>query len=326
MQRGKEAKKQRKTMHLCTYAPMRLSTIYYLLFTLLSMPCFSLDLDTSIDDEIRKNYNPNKIEEDMELPALPKIFNEVSNQNSKPLANKSLQPKTNYSQPQPQPQAQAQAQAHAQTPNLQPLPAKYSKPFAAKTSYATLKKGTKIPLILNNNISDGTRKGTKISLISRYPVTTTYFTIPAGTIFYGEILDSHRPQLTGNGGLLVLNINKFVVDNQIYSIDSDVTNANYKKIFFNNIKGKRKYINSTFKSMRPGFRYLGKMASVSGNLMQRGSTIILAPFSLALGTLVAAGNVFISPALGLFHKGGSIGLKNGTPVEIVLLEDVFIYK
>ena len=43
-----------------------------LLFTifLISAQCLAFELDTSIDDEIRKNYNPSAIENS--LPALPK--------------------------------------------------------------------------------------------------------------------------------------------------------------------------------------------------------------------------------------------------------------
>lgn len=37
----------------------------------LSVPVMALELDTSVDDEIRRNYNPSKLEQT--LPALPKV-------------------------------------------------------------------------------------------------------------------------------------------------------------------------------------------------------------------------------------------------------------
>ncbi len=36
-----------------------------------ALPAFALELDTSVDDEIRRNYNPSKLEQT--LPALPKV-------------------------------------------------------------------------------------------------------------------------------------------------------------------------------------------------------------------------------------------------------------
>ena len=39
---------------------------------ILLQPCIALELDLSVDDEIRKNYNPSKLELDA-LPPLPSI-------------------------------------------------------------------------------------------------------------------------------------------------------------------------------------------------------------------------------------------------------------
>lgn len=279
------------------------------------MSCYALDLDTSIADDIRKNYNPNKIEEDLNLPSLPKILNE-NQPEIKPVSRKQTSPKS-----------PVRVEAQVQKNTLQSIPNINKKQsFQQKTNYATISKGSKIRLALNTNISDKSRRGTKISFTSKYPVTTTYFTIPAGTVFYGEIADSHRPQLSGNGGLLVLNVNKFVIDGQVYAIDSKVTKANYKKIFFNNIKGKRKYLSSMFKATRPGFRYCGKMMSVTASLAKDGSTFILTPFPLVLGVGVVGGNVILSPIMGLFKKGDPIAIKDGSDFEIVLMQDLFIYK
>lgn len=280
------------------------------------MPLYALDLDTSIDDDIRKNYNPNKIEDDLNLPSLPKILNDNQPKNIKPIS------KTTQTTSKLTPQVKAQVQQN----NLRQIPNIKKPQTTQKTSYATISKGSKIRLAINNSISDSTRRGTKLSFVLRYPVTTTYFTIPAGTVFYGEILNSHRPQFSANGGLIVLNINKFVIDNQVYSINTTVTNANGKRIFFNNIKGKRKYIRSAFKSMKPGFRYMGKMAGISGDLIRSGSTAILSPFSLAIGVVTAAGNVIISPALALFYKGDHIYVKEGSNLEVKLVQDLFIYR
>lgn len=294
-----------------------------LIFNLLNAPIFALELDTSIDDDIRRNYNPDKIEKDLSLPTLPKILNEPQNTVKPTVVQTSTQPslsvlkQVNYAKT---PRIEAKIQQKKPASKVT-----YQQNLPQRTSYATLIKGTKVRLRLLNNLSDRTRRGTTLSFVSTYPITTTYFTIPTGTIFYGTVAESHRPQLSGNGGLIVLNINRFVINDQEYSINSEVTKASSKKIFFNTIKGKRKYINSVFKSMKPGVNFMWKMAKVSGNLARGGSSIILSPFSLALGVLTAGGNVIISPALALFYKGDSIYFKEGCNFEIVLIQDVFIY-
>ncbi len=276
-------------------------TIYYLIFTMLSMPALAWELDTSIDDEIRKNYNPSKLEEEQALPALPKIINST-----------------------PAQQKTSPATSSATKPSLKPANNKTIGQIP-KGSFATIKEGTKIRAKLLNSVSDRTKRGTQIEFVSRYPVSTTYFTIPMGTIFRGEIVRSHRPQFGANGGLIVIKVKSIILDDNIKPIDGNITEVNYKKVFFNNIKGKQKYLSSMFNSMKPGFNFLRKMTRVSGNLITDGSSAILSPFSMGLGILAATGNVAISPVIAVFHKGGSIYLPAGSQVEIKLTQDVFIY-
>jgi len=253
-----------------------------LIFNLLCLPVLALDLDASVDDEIRKNYNPEKIEEDFVLPSLPRIINE--------------------------PQLQSK-QAISKT---------------SKETYTIIKKSTKINVKLLSGISDRTRKGTQLTFISKYPISTTGYTIPMGTVFQGEIIQSHKPQLSGNGGLIVISINSVILNNEVHPLNAYVTEANFKKIFFNNIKGRRKYINSMFTSMKPGVHCFKHMWAVGDNLAGDGSSIILIPFALALGVTAVAGNILISPVLALFYKGDSVYLRDGSNFEIKLAQDLFI--
>lgn len=279
--------------------------ILILAINLLCLPVIALDIDPSIDDEIRKNYNPNKSEEDMGLPSLPKVLNESSS-NIKPVVNQ-----------------QQMSSASLQKVNC-------SKPALRKASlykeqnFAILKQGTKIKVKLLNNVSDKTKRGTAVSFISLYPVTTTYFTIPMGTVFKGEVFNSHKPQLAGNGGLIVIKVNSVILNNQVKSIDACVTRANSRMIFFNNIKGKRKYLKSVVKSMKPGKHFFGKMMRVTAELASQGSAAILTPFSVAAGVIALGGNVIAAPVVGLMYKGGSISISEGSCFEIKLLQDVFI--
>ncbi len=290
------------------------------------IPVFAFNLDTSIDDDIRKNYNPSKLEEDMALPSLPKILNEKSEENIHPIKQistpKIQQPQQAASKPQVKPSTQAQAPV---LPQVKYSQATQSAIKIGDGSYATLKSGTKIKVKSLTNISDKSRKGTKVKFVSKYPVTTTYFTIPMGTIFNGEIVNSHTPQLSGNGGLIVMNIDSMIINGATQPLNANIVKANNKKIFSNNIKGKRTYAKNLVKSIKPGRHFFCKMMRVTGNLANDGSSIILTPFSVLAGTIALGGNVFASPVLALFSKGGSISIHEGSDFEIKLLQDVFIY-
>lgn len=317
MQRGKEAKKQRNiktlsAMHLCIYASLRLFTIYYVLFAICS-PAFALEFDTSIDESIRKNYNPTKIEQDMALPTLPKIINE----------NSMKQP-ADAARPQPQ---EALKPISKNEINIKAYPAVYKQSVskASGGEYAVLKKGTKIRVKLLTNISDRTKKGTRVNFVSKYPVSTTYFTIPMGTVFKGEVIKSHKPQFAGNGGLIVLKIDSAEIKSKTQPINAYVTKANSKKIFFNNIKGKRKYGKSMLKAAKPGVSFFKKMMRVTVNLAQDGSSIVLTPFSTIIGSVTLASNIIVAPAVAVFYKGNAINIPAGSDFEIKLSEDMFIY-
>ncbi|MDD3435893.1 MAG: hypothetical protein PHC64_01945 [Candidatus Gastranaerophilales bacterium] len=281
---------------------MKKFLISFLIVNFLVMPVLALEFDTSLDDKARRNYTPDKIEDNMALPALPKILDltdEPVLKNTKPVSNKnsvkSIGIEKNFS--------------------LKP-----------EQNYAVLRKGTKVRLKLLNNISDLTQKGTKITFVSTYPVTTTYFTIPMGTIFKGEIMNSHGPQFSGNGGLIVVKITSMVLNGEIQPVNASVVKADSKMIFLNNIKGKRKYLTSMVKSTKPGLQFFRKMLKVTGNLVNDGSSIILTPFSLAVGVLAAGGNIIVSPALAMFYKGSPIFINSGSEFEVKLLQDTFIYK
>lgn len=286
---------------------MKKSLISIIILNLLCMPVFALQFDTSIDDEIRRNYNPSKLEEDVALPALPKILTE------KPTTIKTVSQTTKPIQTQKINQIKKSAQIQNTPQNQQ------------QGIYAVLHQGTKFRVKLLSSVSDRSKKGTKVSFVSRYPVSATYLTIPSGTHFYGEIVESHRPQLSGNGGLIAIKVNSLVLGDGTHPIDAYVTEANFKKVFFNNIKGQRRYIKSMFKSMKPGGEFFKKMWMATGNLMQDGSTIIITPFSFACGALAVAANVATSPVLALFYKGDSIYLREGSDFEIELSQDVYIY-
>ncbi|MBS4760051.1 MAG: hypothetical protein KHX03_05085 [Clostridium sp.] len=196
-----------------------------------------------------------------------------------------------------------------------------------KNSYV-VPKGKKFKVRLAQSISSNTPEGTRISFKSVYPETSRYITIPTGTIFKGRITDSHPPYITGNGGLIVINVDQMIYNGRAYEIDAKVSVANGKRIFFNNIKGKRMYFQSIPKAMRPGTKFFKKMWRVTCNLAKNesGVEIILTPFSLITGTLVYAVNLVASPVLAIFYKGKSITIPADSQFTIQLREDVHILK
>lgn len=254
----------------------------------------AFELDTSVDDEIRKKYNPSKLEQDMALPALPKILkNNISKDEYAPTNTKA---------------------------NI--TPANYS---VADSSFVRLKKGTRIRLKLINSVADSTRKGTKLSFSSVREVKIRHYTIPAGTVFKGYVVNSHKPQLSGNGGLIVININSLIINDEVQPISAKVVKANSKHIFRNKIKGKRTYIKSVIASAKPGFRFYHRMVQVSTRYVHRTAGVVVTPLSLASGIVVLGGDVIASPVISLFKKGGSISLREGSEIEVKLVQDVFVY-
>lgn len=328
-----------------------LFAIYYLIFTISSMPIYALELDTSVDDYIRKNYNPNKIEEDMQLPALPKILNEKDSGDIVPINSKpnltpikkpevverpaikaQIQPKTQV-ETAPQPQIQKQVQIQKQAEAKTQLPSREYTQEEQETikqyspeRFATLKFGTKIRVRGLNAVSDKTRKNTVLTFVTTRSVTTTYLTLPTGTVLKGEVVESHRPGLTANGGLIKIRIFAIILNGHSQQIEGCITRANTKKIFLNNIKGKRQYMSSMIKSTKNGRHFFKKMLRVTAYLASDGSSIIIAPFSLIAGVLGVAANVLSAPVLAVFYKGGSISINEGSDFEIKLLQDVYIYK
>lgn len=254
----------------------------------------AFDIDTSVDDDIRKKYNTKKIENDL-LPPLPdNLKNDVP-----------LKSKENFSKP----------------ITLKEVKTTYK----TKGQQITLKRGTKFTVRLTSGISDRLSVGTKIYFRLAKPIKTKYFSLPENTRFVGIIVDSHTPQISGNGGLLVIKVDNVIINGRTQEINAKVTKVNYKNIYFNNIKGKRTYLNSVAKSIKPGKRFYDKMWAKTKKLAGDSVTVIFSPFTLLTGVVVIGVNVMGSPIFAMFSKGGSISIPANSPFELKLLEDTTIY-
>lgn len=283
-----------------------ISTIF-IIFMLLATPVFALELDTSVDDEIRRTYDPSKLEQT--LPDLPKTS--PTQASKTPKSNPSTPPKTTPVVPDAKPQIGVKKFDNEY---------KYDKSTAIR-----IKKGTKFRVKSNSVISDYLREGAKVSFSSIKPVTQRYITVPEGTKFTAIVEDSHQPQMSGNGGLVVLMVDSITVNGQTRSVHGKITKANMKKIFFNNMKGKRSYWKGVANQVDKGENFYKKTRRTSSKLADNPVGILISPIPVLTGMVVYAVNFAGSPLFALWSKGGRISIPAGSEFEIKLLEDVYLY-
>lgn len=278
--------------------------------------CFAFELDTSVDEEIRRNYNPSALEQN--LPTLPRTspnqFQSSTSKTTNTAGNKTgSTPSVPKSQPISQP-SKPQLVIKKMENDY-----KYDKSTAIR-----IKKGTKFRVRSNCVISDYQREGTRVSFTSIKPVTQRYITINEGTRFNGVVENSHLPQYSGNGGLIVLLVDGMVVNGSTKSIHAKITKANLKRVFFNNIKGKRGYIKGVSRQVDKGENFYKKTRRTSAKLADNPVGIIISPIPTIAGMAVYAVNFVGSPIFAIWAKGSRISIPAGSEFEIKLLEDVYL--
>lgn len=279
---------------------------------LFSSHCFAFELDTSVDEEIRKNYNPSALEQN--LPALPKTAPSQS------ATIKTTATSTNKTTP-----VVPKTQPVSQPSKPQLVIKKMDNDYKFDKSTAIrIKKGTKFRVKSNCVISDYQREGTRVSFTSIKPVTQRYITINEGTRFNAVVEDSHLPQFTGNGGLIVLMVDGIVVNGSTKSVHAKITKANMKKVFLNNIKGKRGYIKGVSRQVDKGENFYKKTRRTSTKLADNPVGLIISPIPTVFGAVVYAVNLVGSPVFAIWAKGSRISIPAGSEFEIKLLEDVYL--
>ena len=285
---------------------MKKFILFYIFLIILCQSCFAFDLDMTVDDDIRKNYNSTKLQQDTHtedseelLPILPEIskYNNAEKNETQQTVNKEIN-----------------------TPIKEP---NYTTPKALSGNIK-IRKGTTFNVINSTKVNDWLAKGNTIKFYTKEPIIKKKYTIPANTIFYGEIIETHQPQITCNGGLVVIRIRKMIYKGQTVPINAYITRANDKIIFLNNIKGNRTYLKTTYKKGNWGRAMFNKMMTLTINLGGEGSTLILSPFPFAYGTICLGINTLTSPICAFFSKGGHVSIPTGSQFKIKLLEDTFI--
>lgn len=259
------------------------------------MPVLALDFDVSVDEEIKKKYDSDKLK--YEVPAVPNVSTQNKNSTST-----SAVPKSGVTFEQEVPQITPVVQA------------------AAKK----IPSGTKFQVKSNLAISDSQKAGNVVSFTSTTSVVKNNITIPAGTKFYGVIAQSHKSQITGNGGLVVIKITGMAYGGNTFSVEGKITKANSKKIFFNNIKGNRQYLKSVAKQIDKGENFYKKSRRVSGKLADNPIGLIVASVPTIVGLAGYTVNTAISPFSAICSKGASLKIPSGSTFEIKLIKNAYV--
>src|SRR5574344_1175621 len=274
-------------------------------FALSPIRVFAYELDMAVDDEIRKNYNPSAIEDT--LPNLPSIDKQTTIPNNVKSTVKTSTPSASSV---PKSQLIEQPESRS-TLHIKTLPGQSNYKISDSSTSIRLKKGTKLIVKSLTNISDGNYAGQRMSFQTLDTVTQTYITIPSGSIIKGVIEDSHYPKMKGNGGLLVVKADGITINGTQRAIDGKIIKANNKHIYFNNIKGRRRYLANIPKYAKKGKPFYGKMMKTSGKLSQNAATWILTPFTVVAGVVVYGSTIVASPVSALFSKGNRIAIPAG---------------
>lgn len=185
-----------------------------------------------------------------------------------------------------------------------------------------IKGGTKIVLASQKSVNQGYRKGSKIPFVTQRDIKTKDGTlIPAGTIMKAVVADSHGPQITGNGGLIELHFNEIYFNGVMSPLEANVKKANYKRVYFNDIKGERRYWKNWSKAMKPGTKTFNATKKASNAIS---AIPVLNAVPVLLGSVVYTVNFVTSPIIMVFLKGGTLSLPAGTIFEIKIKDDIEI--
>lgn len=263
------------------------------------------ELDLSVNDEIEKKYDSNKLNQDMNTST------KTNNKNSKSttLSNKAV-PKT--------------------TPVFDltsiPLVTKIQNTVNKTASNLGMKlpSGTTFDVKSSIKLTDWSGVNTPITFTSINPVTKKILTVPSGTVFKGNIALAHHGQITGNGALIEVDITSMTFNGKTYPIEAKVTKVNSKNIFLNKIKGQRQYIAGVKNKVQSGVAFYKKSRQISTNLSSTALGTIVSPLPTIAGLVGATASTIVSPITGLAQKGSGITIPANSEFEIKLTKDVYL--
>lgn len=286
-------------------------TFFKILLSIIAMQlvvntALALELDMSVDEEIRKKYDSSKLENTV-LPPLPKIDN--SQNKTTPINNTTTKQITSIPKVTPTYTTEVR-------PQITPADKKGTIKIFRWTTFETKS---------NQKINNWLSVGSSVSFTTTAPVYKKNITIPTGTIFKGTITDVHKPQATGNGGLVVIKITSMTFNGKTYPVNAKITKANAKNIYLNNIKGQRQYWANAGKQVDKGEAFYQRARKTSTKLANNPIGIIISPIPTIVGVAGYTVSTAISPITSIFAKGGNVYIPTGSSFEIRLNESAYIY-
>lgn len=290
-------------------------TFFKILLSIIAMQLvvnttLALELDMSVDEEIRKKYDSSKLENTV-LPPLPKIDN--SQNKTIPINNTTTTTTTKQTTSIPKVTPTYTTEVR---PQITPTDKKAAIKIFRWTTFETKS---------NQKINNWLSVGSSVSFTTTAPVYKKNITIPTGTIFKGTITDVHKPQATGNGGLVVIKITSMTFNGKTYQVNAKITKANAKNIYLNNIKGQRQYWANAGKQVDKGEAFYQKARKTSTKLANNPIGIIISPIPTIVGVAGYTVSTAISPITSIFAKGGNVSIPTGSSFEIRLNESAYIY-
>lgn len=273
---------------------------------------YAVEADDSIDAIIKKEYNTSS------LPALPKT------------SPKSVESKTIFgggnSETKPTTVAKPSTptitkSTETNTPTIKTDLPKVPQKINVRTS--KIGWGKKINVKINTNVSDRTSKGAKVTFITQAPVVTKHLTLPTGTVIYGTVVNSHAPQMLGNGGLIAIKADYISYNGRNSYCEGKLIKLNHKSVLFNNIKGDNGYFKGIQKVRQPAKTFYGKSMKVTKKLWN-GPGAILTPFTYLPAAVFMVGDTAVAPVIALFHKGDNVYINKGTTATIRLTSPAYI--
>ena len=290
-------------------------TFFKILLSIIAMQlvvntALALELDMSVDEEIRKKYDSSKLENTV-LPPLPKIDN--SQNKTIPINNTTTTTTTKQTTSIPKVTPTYTTEVR---PQITPADKKAAIKIFRWTTFETKS---------NQKINNWLSVGSSVSFTTTAPVYKKNITIPTGTIFKGTITDVHKPQATGNGGLVVIKITSMTFNGKTYPVNAKITKANAKNIYLNNIKGQRQYWANAGKQVDKGEAFYQRARKTSTKLANNPIGIIISPIPTIVGVAGYTVNTAISPITSIFAKGGNVYIPTGSSFEIRLNESAYIY-
>lgn len=276
---------------------MRKIVFGILILNLLLAPAYGYDFDVSVDDHIKKKYDTSKLEQD------------VLNNKVHPVQNNSKSNNVTKSVP---------------DANLDYAPAPLVITKADRTYSKKISGGTLFNVKSNKGLTGYTTKGSVVSFTSVDNVYKKNVTIPAGTKFTGVVTNSHPAQRTGNGALISIKLTSMTYNGENYKINGKITKVKPKKVFFNKIKGERKYLTGVENQIDKGKKFYNKTRNVSSKMADNPVLVILSPLPSVAGLAGYAGCTILSPVTALTTRGGNLSIPSGSTFEIKLTDKVYV--